>query len=363
MKKICIFGDSVTWGMGLRQRVGWADLLRNHLEQRTDHYLELYNLGIDRDNSKDLLKRVDGEAEARKPDMIIILIGSNDSLQYKKGRKLVDEVNEDDFRKNLQKIIDKSKKYTKEIFLVGLVIGDDSLLNPLPRSTTGKRYTKKRISKYDQVIREVAAKNSIAFIDINKVLGDDDFADGLHPNERGHEKIYERLLSALEYYLFEQNTIVDKNDKVIGSMKRSNISPKDIYRVASLWIENSKGEVLLAQRTHTTPRHPNKWGPAVVDTVISGDSYRTTILRQAENTLGIRNVNFEESVKVFSDGDTKYFAQYFRTNLDLAVSDFKLDLNVIANIKWFDKEELKKLRKEKSDLLVPDWVIPDDFLD
>jgi len=43
--------------------------------------------------------------------------------------------------------------------------------------------------------------------------------------------------------------IVNKNDKIIGYKERGTLKSSDIYRVSSLWIQNSQGKILLAQRS------------------------------------------------------------------------------------------------------------------
>ena len=43
--------------------------------------------------------------------------------------------------------------------------------------------------------------------------------------------------------------IVDENDQVISHKVRSEVDyQNDIYRVAALWVTNSQGQVLIAQR-------------------------------------------------------------------------------------------------------------------
>ncbi len=78
-KTICIFGDSIIWGAGLPCRVAWVNLLRNYVEIKYGGVVELYDLGIDRDTTEDLLKRFDAENRARRPQVIIFAVGTNDS--------------------------------------------------------------------------------------------------------------------------------------------------------------------------------------------------------------------------------------------------------------------------------------------
>lgn len=50
--------------------------------------------------------------------------------------------------------------------------------------------------------------------------------------------------------------IVNLDDEIIGYKERSKITSQDIYRVSALWIENSKGEILLAQRGFMKRNNP-----------------------------------------------------------------------------------------------------------
>lgn len=52
--------------------------------------------------------------------------------------------------------------------------------------------------------------------------------------------------------------IVNDNDKIIGYKPRDDRNTKDMYRVSALWITNSKGDILLAQRAFTKKHNPLK---------------------------------------------------------------------------------------------------------
>src|SRR5687768_11331136 len=88
-----------------------------------------------------------------------------------------------------------------------------------------------------------------------------------------------------------QIPVVDQQDKIIGFKERDEIDfQKDIFRTASLWITNSQGDVLLAQRKHNKKTDPGKWAEAVGGTVEGDDSYEATVLREAYEELGLQNV-------------------------------------------------------------------------
>ena len=69
--------------------------------------------------------------------------------------------------------------------------------------------------------------------------------------------------------------LVNENDEIIGYKERGTLDKEDIYRVSALWIQNSKGEILLAQRSFNKNNNPRKWGPAVAGTNDEGESYES----------------------------------------------------------------------------------------
>jgi len=194
-KRICVFGDSVVWGACIPKREAWADLLRNYLDEKYNYSVDLYNLGIDGNTSKDVLQRFDAEAQARNPDIIICAVGANDSI-FRNDDKF--DVSESVFLQNLSGILEKAKKYTQQIVFVGLVKGSDAETIPLKRSSTGKCYSKLAVKKYDGYVKSFAAQNSLPFVDVFTVLIDEDFDDGLHPNFSGHIKIFNAVIKTLD---------------------------------------------------------------------------------------------------------------------------------------------------------------------
>lgn len=187
MKRICIFGDSITWGAGLPYRGAWANLLRNHLEQQTGHGVELYDLGIDGDTTDGVLARFDAEANARRPDLVIFAIGINDTVFRKDAGVYADTTR---FSATLAALAAKAGALTPNVWFVGLVKGSDDATVPLARSTTGKCYTKERTAAFDRAIALFCREHGLPFVDVFALLTDADFDDGLHPNLSGHEKIF-----------------------------------------------------------------------------------------------------------------------------------------------------------------------------
>src|ERR1700761_7819266 len=92
--------------------------------------------------------------------------------------------------------------------------------------------------------------------------------------------------------------IVDENDTLIGHKPRDQVSATtDYYRIACLWLENSKGEVLLAQRKWTKKNDPGTWGPAAAGTVDQGETYEQNMYKEAQEEIGVSGVTFTPVTK------------------------------------------------------------------
>ncbi len=134
--------------------------------------------------------------------------------------------------------------------------------------------------------------------------------------------------------------IVNENDEIINHKKRGTLKPSDIYRVSALWIQNSKGEILLAQRSFNKNHNPGKWGPAVAGTIEEGESYESNIIKEAEEEIGLENHPFQKSVHKFNNGEHKHFTQRFFALVDKEIDEFTIQKEEVEKIKWFTKEEL-----------------------
>jgi len=187
--KICVFGDSISWGADDCINGGWCDQLKNYLGELSDD--TVYNLGVCGDTSKEILARFENEFKARKGEKLYFAIGINDS-----GCVDTPEnpwIDEEQFAQNIQEIIDKAKHLTdEEIIFIGPTNVDETKTNPIKYSRL-HYYTNDRIVKFDSTIKEICQKEKTKFISLLDLITVDDTDDGLHPNTVGHEKIFERI--------------------------------------------------------------------------------------------------------------------------------------------------------------------------
>ena len=351
---VCIIGDSVTWGARLPFRIAWANLLRNHLEKVSDNLISLYDLGIDKDTSRNVLKRFDVEMAARSPELIIFAVGVNDSCYHTTPDH--PEVPKEEFSQNMLNLVKRAKKITSKVIIVGLVKGSDALTKPLLQSTTGKCYEKMRTEEYDEILKSVARDQRVTFVEMFDKLNDEDFDDGIHPNINGHIKMYEAIHTVVDAMLTVKGetfyTLVDRSDKVIGMKNRDSIGEADILRVSGLWVSNSKGQILLSKRPFEKRRDPNKWSPTVACILSQKQTYKSAIVEATKNEIGLAGIDPVEDKKLFIDGENTFFCQMFSIVQDLRIDELNLNKDETQELRWFDKNELQELVAAKPFLFV-----------
>lgn len=139
-----------------------------------------------------------------------------------------------------------------------------------------------------------------------------------------------------------QIPIVNLNDEIIAHKDRSEINySDDIFRTASLWITNSNGDVLVARRKLDKKINPGKWAEAVGGTVENSDSYFETIVREAGEELGLKDINVKTGPKQFIATPCQYFVQWYTLSIDKHISEFKVQKEEIEQIAWIPITQLK----------------------
>ena len=138
--------------------------------------------------------------------------------------------------------------------------------------------------------------------------------------------------------------IVDKNDKVIEYRERKLTTKKDIYRVAALWLINSKNQILLSQRGMKKSHSPGKWGPATAGTVGMGETYLENIIKETKEEIGInlQEYNFKKVDKIFTDVEWKYFCQWYFLKADIPLEKFAFPKDEVEQLRWADRKEFEK---------------------
>lgn len=157
---------------------GWADRLKRFCIEEFEDF-EVYNLGISGDKTKDVLSRFEVECKAREPEIIIFAIGINDT-SHESGGLSVKQTEE-----NAIRLIKMSRIFTNKVVFVGLTNVDEK----------GKynSYKNSEIKKYNESIKKICQKEGLLFLDLFGSIKNEELFDGLHPNSKGHEKIFKKV--------------------------------------------------------------------------------------------------------------------------------------------------------------------------
>jgi len=142
---------------------------------------------------------------------------------------------------------------------------------------------------------------------------------------------------------------VDENDNIISTKSRYEFEKGDIMRMAALWVENNQGQVLLAQRSFEKKHDPGLWGPAAAGTVEPGETYEENIYKEAEEEIGVTDVDLPLAHKWLfwrpDDGTGRYVAM-FKATIDKPAEDFVIQTEEVEKVQWFDKETIRQMIKD-----------------
>lgn len=178
-------GDSLTAGYGVEPELSFVSRLQEKLRQedwvepRSHKTPILRNAGVSGDTSAGTLRRIDWLLEDR-VDRVFLCIGANDGMRGQPIEAL---------RSNLSEIASKIRERGPTLHLMQMFLPPNY----------GEDYTKRFAESY-QVVAESEGLSLFPFL-LNGVAGESEYnqADGIHPNEEGHQKVADQLLSHLTY--------------------------------------------------------------------------------------------------------------------------------------------------------------------
>lgn len=179
-KTLLILGDSLTEGYGVSQSAAFPALINEKLKKEKSVWT-VKAAGSSGSTSASGLERIKWLSKT-KPDLILLLLGSNDGLRALKP---------EDTEKNLNETVAWAVENKIAIILGQLYVPPNY----------GKDYAK----KFEMLFKAVAKKNKVPLIPflLDGVAGKSNLnqADGIHPNEAGHIIVADNIYKALLKYL------------------------------------------------------------------------------------------------------------------------------------------------------------------
>ena len=183
-KRLYILGDSLTEGYGVSQQSAFPALLQKTIESKKLNW-KIFSSGSSGSTSASGPSRVKwmiNPKNKERPNIILVLLGSNDGLRGFKPEET---------KKNLIETIELIQKEKIEVILGQLYMPPNY----------GKEYTEKFAKIFGEIAKE--KKVPLAEFLLDGVAGDAalNLADGIHPNEKGHVKVADNLFKTLQKHL------------------------------------------------------------------------------------------------------------------------------------------------------------------
>ncbi len=165
---IVALGDSLTVGVGASSpEKGFIPVLAKRLDAT------IVNKGVSGDTTHDALLRLSSDVLSERPNIVIVLLGGNDYLKQVEREKTFS---------NLRLIINNIQSNGAVVFLLGIRGG---LL----------------ADHYDSDLAALANETGSFYVSnvLEGLIGNNLFmSDEIHPNDRGYEKIVDRIAPTLE---------------------------------------------------------------------------------------------------------------------------------------------------------------------
>ena len=89
--------------------------------------------------------------------------------------------------------------------------------------------------------------------------------------------------------------VVDEADVVVGQATRAEVHTKGLlHRAVHVFVVNSRGELLLQQRSPSKDVHPGVWDSSVAGHLDAGEDYLSAARREMGEEMGIEDVEPQE---------------------------------------------------------------------
>jgi len=140
--------------------------------------------------------------------------------------------------------------------------------------------------------------------------------------------------------------LVDDDDNVIGTIRRSKSGNESHIRVINIFVVQKNGKIIIPLRSADRRIFPNCYDFSVGGYVESGDSYKKTAYKELHEELGLENVELKELMYIKpSDNIVPIFMKTYFLEYDGDIKDLKYDTKGIQGLYAFSKDEIKQMLK------------------
>lgn len=183
--KILFIGDSLTEGYGISKEDSYPSVFQKMASDHLKKPVKVMNGSVSGSTSASGLGRLKWYLKA-KPDWLILALGANDGLRGLEVKST---------KKNLEKVIKTALEKNIKVVLAGMLMP--------------KNYGEKYRENFSQLYKELSNDYAIELIPfllegvaMNKDLNQ---ADGIHPNEKGHQAMAQNLWTFMKPHLVKKS--------------------------------------------------------------------------------------------------------------------------------------------------------------
>lgn len=137
---------------------------------------------------------------------------------------------------------------------------------------------------------------------------------------------------------------VDKEDKVIGSGSIDNALDKGIImRIARVFLQNGKGELLIQKRSDTHKSLPGRWDQTAAGHVDEGEDYLEAAKRELAEEMGIKGVELQKAVKYYSEekDEARTKKRFNVIFTGVYEGEVQIDNHEVSDFRWVQPDRLK----------------------
>lgn len=155
--------------------------------------------------------------------------------------------------------------------------------------------------------------------------------------------------------------VVDENDREIGLAMLTEVWQEGLYhRIASVFIEDDRGRMLLQRRGSSVKLYPNCWDQAAGGHVDEGFTYETTAINELAEEIGLHDLQLEvvSTYRFNTQEDNKIINQFVRVFLAQIPYDTPLQpqADEVDSLQWFTPEELRHMIANQPEAFTPGFL-------
>ena len=139
----------------------------------------------------------------------------------------------------------------------------------------------------------------------------------------------------------ETVAIFDSKSNLIGYKLRSELTEDDCWQTVCVWIENSRGEVLLQQRSFDRQINPGMWTNAVIGTVTGDDTEDDTAVRETQEEIGLAGYEIAKTKRLYYKAIFGWrLAQGYKIICDWPLDKFVVQKEEVEKLEWVNKKQV-----------------------